>query len=217
MNAINIEKEMYDLIDSYTHGKLEKVELISCVKRMFYKLLNLQNYPIEAVKMHYFMTSIIDNEDLSDSQYFELISYLYDVIYGKRNYKCSFMFRLAHSAACENIQMLDDIITKLTCGGTIDLEDKEFLCRVTATDDVQICTIADLLYNKTLNFLKLCCFNITEPGTVTLSKTLFIDDEVECVDVILHLIKNYIKCLRAEQSFVVCVEYNSGVISIGIN
>ena len=83
--------------------------------------------------------------------------------------------------------------------------------------DFQIVTLSDLLYERIMDLTRLCCIDSNEPSTVSISKALFIEDEVECVSVLSGTIKDYISCLKGERSLLVRVEYHRGDISVSFN
>lgn len=213
MQSKNIKTEIYNLIDSYVSGNLTKQSLISCAKQLFYDVIKMRNIPVDAVEMYYFVTSIIDGEDLSDDMYYEVIKRLLDIVIGKKNHKCCFVTRLVGFSVSEDIQILCDVIQHMRENKQLNSIEKACINRIVSNCNVNICSLSDMLYDRIINLLKLCIFTHSESHYVSIAKSLYVEDEDECVRIVLDSIYKYIECLRGERSFVICVEYNNGDIS----
>ena len=84
MRKNSIQHEIHQLIKNYQANIISKNELIVCVRELFYTTIKERDLTIEAVKMLYIMTSIIDIDDLNDVPFSEEIRRLLEIM----NRKC---------------------------------------------------------------------------------------------------------------------------------
>lgn len=197
MRKNSIQNEIHQLIKNYQANIISKNELIVCVRELFYTTIKERDLTIEAVKMLYIMTSIIDIDDLNDVPFSEEIRRLLEIM--NRKCQCTHSFAIQLPNIEFNTKILENIVVKIKKQQVITNKEREEIMNFLSSKSNSLTKLSDLIIERVVMLI-----NLYENQC-----TLFINNEEKYMDELCTSITNYIECLSGKRCVFVCVNYKN--------
>lgn len=210
MTNKSLNKEVSYLMTSYNERKITRDVLIMRAKAIFYSVLEQQDISLDALSIYYIISSIVDNSDLSDIEFDELINYLSGIIDGK----CSYSHLMAIQLPKGNDEFIN-IINKIICGiqgkQIISSCDRAWLSNFFSSRLENLTTLSDLLIERIARLLSMLDVNLLDCFNTDIVSTLHIASDVKFKEDLLNSICNYIDCLEGKRCVFISVIYSSSI------
>ena len=201
-------------IDSFCSKEINRSEFAKRIKDLFYDTLKQDNLSLDAIEMHYIMTSIIDNEDLESKEFTCEIEHLKDIISGKCHYVHCFATCLkAENSNCD-IDELKVIVNKIVARQELNYKEIEWISCFVSKESRSNSSLSELIIERIKTLFRLINVSSSFPSDFGISNMLFVRDEKVSMQDLLSLISDYIDCLSGSRSVFVCVDYHQGGCSI---
>lgn len=210
MTNKSLNEEVSYLLTSYNERKITRDVLIVRAKAIFYSVLEQQDISLDAISIYYVISSIVDNSDLSDIEFDELINYLSGIIDGK----CSYSHLMAIQLPKGNDEFINKI-NKIICGiqgkQIISSCDRAWLSNFFSSRLENLTTLSDLLIERIGNILRMLDIDIPAYLNTNVISEVHIASEERYKEDLIDSINNYINCLNGKRCVFISVCYETNI------
>lgn len=199
MNQTSIQSDIRQIIEEYKSNVIDRNQMTTRVKEMFYSCLMKKDQTLETIRMYYFMHSIIDCEELNNDEFTNEINSLYDTLVGNGNFSYNFVIRLNNDHVSADSHRLCEILYKVKENQMIEKDEYVWYSDFCAESQPLIVTLEDLLINKIRLLLNFADDINTDKSRFIISNMYYTQDEIQCTNELFEIVCRYIECLEGKR------------------